>query len=183
LSFPFAILRLAPAATRILGALLLGLAARIARIFPNPRRYESARQYEARYESGSQLTAECREQIILGVIEQATPRWWKWPFNWFNICPLNHVSEVFHIDFTHRNDAYRLLETYHCVHQFQIPREIRKAIPALIREALSSKINVTCEIEEAVRHVNRDDDSFLRRHGAPPHGPRTKRGLAVARYR
>ncbi len=96
--------------------------------------------------SGSELTAQCREQIILGVIARARPRW---PFGWFNICPVNDVQCLFHVDWWQRNDAYRLLETFHCVGYFGIPREIRKAIPALIREALSSKINVTCEIEEA----------------------------------
>jgi hypothetical protein len=98
--------------------------------------------------SATELTAECREQIILEVIRRARPRWWKWPFGWFNICPLDNVSELFHIDYTHRNDAWRILQLYHCVTYSRIPREIRKAIPALIREALSSKINVTCEIEE-----------------------------------
>jgi len=97
--------------------------------------------------SASQLTMDCREEIILSVIQLAKPRWWT-PFGFFNICPLNDVSDVFHIDWHHRNDAYQLLEVYHCVHYWKIPPAIRRAIPALIREALSSKITVTCEIEQ-----------------------------------
>ena len=96
-----------------------------------------------------QMVAEHREAIILGVIKQATPRWWKWPFNWFDICPVSCAAEVFNIDWQHRNSAYHLLELYHCVGYWSIRREIRRRIPDLIREALSSKIKVTCEIEEA----------------------------------
>jgi hypothetical protein len=98
--------------------------------------------------SATQLTTECREEIIRSVIWRARPKWWRWPLDWFTICPLNDVAELFHIDYSHRNDAWQTLQIYHCVGYWRIPREIRKAIPALIREALSSKINVTCEIED-----------------------------------
>jgi hypothetical protein len=86
-----------------------------------------------------QLSGELREAIIRGVIRQARPRWWKWPFDWFDICPLDKVSEVFGIDWRHRNRAYLLLHSYHCVGYWGIPREVRKAIPELIREALSRR--------------------------------------------
>lgn len=100
-------------------------------------------------DTASQMVTEHREAIILGVIRRARPRWWQFPFNWFNVCPLNDAAELFNIDWWHRNSAYHLLEFYHCVGYWSIPREIRRRIPDLIREALSSKIRVTCEIEEA----------------------------------
>jgi hypothetical protein len=101
------------------------------------------------HESALQLSTEHREAIILSVIKQATPRWWKWPFNSFNVCPLNSVAELFNIDWQHHNSSWLLLQHYHCVGYWTIPREIRQRIPELIREALSSKVRLTCEIEKA----------------------------------
>lgn len=100
-------------------------------------------------DTASQMVAEHREVIILGVIRRARPRWWKWPFDWFSICPVDAAARLFDIDWQGRNSAYLLLLSYHCVGYWGIPREIRRKIPDLIREALSSKIRVTCEIEEA----------------------------------
>jgi hypothetical protein len=97
--------------------------------------------------TGLELSQEHREILIRSVIKRAKPRWWKWPFNWFNICPVSDAAKLFEIDWQHRNSAYLLLQSYHCVGYRSIPPEIRKAIPDLIREALSSKVRVICEFE------------------------------------
>lgn len=97
--------------------------------------------------NGMELSMKCREEIILDVIRRAGPHWWKWPFGWFNVCPVNDAAKIFDIDWAHMNHAYQLLQAYHCVGYWGIPPGIRKAIPDLIREALSSKISVVCEVE------------------------------------
>ncbi len=74
-----------------------------------------------------------REEIIKKAIKMASPSSW---FGWFSICPLNDVQEILGAPFM-GNDAYRLLDSYHCVNYFSIPREIRKRLPELIREALT----------------------------------------------
>jgi hypothetical protein len=99
-------------------------------------------------ESASELIVRQRQVLIRDVIRRCTPRWWKWPFDWFDVCPLTVAAIFLQIDWKNRNSAFLLLEHYHCVGYWGIPREIRRAIPALIREALSSKVMVTCEIEE-----------------------------------
>ena len=99
--------------------------------------------------SGLQLTMEQREAIIGDVIRRARPRWWQWPFDWFNICPVDAAARLFEIDWQGRNSAYLLLLNYHCVGYWHIPCEIRRRMPDLIREALSSKVRMFCEIEEA----------------------------------
>jgi hypothetical protein len=70
------------------------------------------------------------EKIIKSVIGRSMPKL----FGWFDICPVNDAAKFFGIN--EHNDAYRLLYQYHCVHRGKIPREIRKRIPELIREAL-----------------------------------------------
>ena len=72
-----------------------------------------------------------REMIIRNVIKRARPK----IFGWFDICPLNEAADILNIQL--RNDAYRFLAVYHCVERCKIPREIRKRIPELIREALT----------------------------------------------
>jgi hypothetical protein len=100
------------------------------------------------HSSGLQISEKHREMILRGVIERVLPPWWHWPFNCFTICPLNDAAQLFRIDWSHKNSAYLLLDSYHCVPRSKIPREIRKAIPDLVREALSSKVTAFCEIEE-----------------------------------
>lgn len=115
---------------------------------------EQSRRYDVQ-QSGQALSAVHRELLIQSVIRRVAPPWWHWPFNHFNICPLNDLGQLFHIDYSHRNSAYLLLDSFHCMPQSRIPREIRRAIPDLVREALSSKITVTCEIEEDDRQRTR----------------------------
>ena len=76
---------------------------------------------------------EYREQIIRNVIWRARPRWFG--VMGLDICPLNEASAILNIQ--ERNDAFRLLAAYHCVSYWNIPREIRRKIPELIREALT----------------------------------------------
>jgi hypothetical protein len=76
-----------------------------------------------------------REPIIRSVIRRARPTWM---FGWFNICPLNDVRDMLGIEFP-GNDAYRLLDSFHCVGYYGIPREIRRRLPQLIREALTPR--------------------------------------------
>lgn len=109
----------------------------------------SRAQSHYEHTSGLQLSEKHRELIIRGLVERVAPPWWHWPFNHFNICPLNDAAKLFRIDWQHKNSAYLLLDSYHCVRQSKIPREIRRAIPDLVREALSSKVTAFCEVEEA----------------------------------
>ncbi len=71
-----------------------------------------------------------REQIIKNAIRRA----WPW-FGWLNICPIDQAVKILNIQ--GENDAYRLLVAFNFVDRFKIPREIRRRIPELIREALS----------------------------------------------
>jgi hypothetical protein len=75
-----------------------------------------------------------REQIISSVIRRSRPRWYGGIG--FNVCPLNDAAPVLNVQIC-GNDAYRLLDAYHCVGYWRIPREIRRRIPELIREALT----------------------------------------------
>jgi hypothetical protein len=90
-------------------------------------------------ESGCQLILECREEIIRSVIQRSGPCWWKWPFDWFDVCPMNDAATILGIPWDQRNAAYDLLQHYHCCGYWKIPPRIRESIPSLIREALSGK--------------------------------------------
>jgi hypothetical protein len=80
------------------------------------------------------LIAESREQLILSTIRRSKP----FPlFGWFSICPINDVARFFGVGICNGNSAYKLLDAFHCVHYFGIPKEIRRRIPELVREALT----------------------------------------------
>jgi hypothetical protein len=74
-----------------------------------------------------------RESITRHAIREAKPG----IFGWFSICPVNNAALA--LGLSGRNDAYNLLTAYHCVNRRHIPKEIRKRIPELIREALSEE--------------------------------------------
>jgi len=73
------------------------------------------------------------EEIIVSAIRRAIPRWGQ---GWFDVCPVNQAARFFGIKEGQENDAFRLLNLYHCVDKEHIPAEISKRIPELIREAL-----------------------------------------------
>ncbi len=81
-----------------------------------------------------------REQIIECAIKRAIPKW----NGHFTICPLNEASES--LGMKHRNDAYKFLSGLHCVDMKHIPKELKKRMPELIREALSGK-DVTSAVD------------------------------------
>jgi len=94
---------------------------------------EALRQYEAH-----QLSVKHRELLVRTTISQAIPHWWQFPFNFFNICPVSSAmtalsGNTYELS---QGGAYRLLNMYHCVPQWHIPKEIYKQMPGLIREVL-----------------------------------------------
>lgn len=79
-----------------------------------------------------------REDLIESAIKEARPAW---PLGWLNVCPLNRVAVAVGAPDYRQTDAFKLLDAYHCVNYYSIPREIRRRIPELIREALKGGSN------------------------------------------
>lgn len=75
-----------------------------------------------------------REQIIRSTIRRSIPSIFN-PVG-FNVCPIDDASEVLGV-FPRESDAYKLLQSFHCVYILRIPKEIRQHLPELIREALT----------------------------------------------
>lgn len=84
--------------------------------------------------SSNKYGEQFREQIIKNTISRARPR--MLGMIGFDICAVNQAATILGIPYV-SNDAYRLLDAYHCVTYWKIPSEIRRIIPKLIREALT----------------------------------------------
>lgn len=74
---------------------------------------------------------EYRHQIVESAVDRC---YWGRPHRVFDICPVDDVFSL--LGCVHRNDAYRLLAAYHCWEYRKIPKDIRRRIPELVREAL-----------------------------------------------
>jgi hypothetical protein len=72
-----------------------------------------------------------REILIRNTVKRMRPRITR---PWLNVCPLNDAAPAFNVCV--RNDAYNLLAAYHCENWWRIPKEIRKNLSELVREAL-----------------------------------------------
>lgn len=56
------------------------------------------------------------------------------PAGYLDICTINSILEI--LNQSQKTEAYKLLRTLHCVHYREMDASVRKALPALIREAL-----------------------------------------------
>lgn len=72
--------------------------------------------------------------------------------SFFDICKVREICEVLHVD--RDTEAYRLLQTLHCVKYTKMLPELRNALPQLVKEALNPP-PVRCEAaEEALKGMN-----------------------------
>jgi len=54
---------------------------------------------------------------------------------YFSVCTLDKILDVAEV--SRKSAAYKLLSALHCVHYDQMTREVREALPHLVREALT----------------------------------------------
>lgn len=84
------------------------------------------------------MTDELREEIVKMAIKNACPS----SIFGFFVCPLNDVHEVLKADMY--CEAYEFLHSLHCKSAWRIPKNIRKQLPQLIREALAPRREGQC---------------------------------------
>lgn len=56
----------------------------------------------------------------------------------FNICAIDDVAKLLDVD--PKGEAYTILRTLHCVDYSTMPKELRDAIPDLVRQCLGREV-------------------------------------------